>query len=178
VDQDEGMATSSIDDNPKEGKPAIDDESRLEALLSSPVPSIHDHEIVSNKRDMEKEERVAPKPSREDLLRRHREAERMKAITVCKNLVAKHEALEARQAAKLNETNAALEEARRELEENRGDIEKAEQSVATLKLRKQAVESLIGEYVTKLVDARHALHVHKTTLDLGRQERDDYISPL
>jgi predicted nucleic acid-binding Zn-ribbon protein len=81
-------------------------------------------------------------------------------------LVAKHEALEATQSAKLKETNVALEQARKELDENQRDIEAAQDTVETLRLRKQAVQSLIGEYVTKLVDTRRALHEHKTQLEL------------
>jgi chromosome segregation ATPase len=133
----------------------------------TPLPAFLDCGVVAaHEPDPEREEPILAKPSREDLLKRHREAERKKAITVCRNLVAKHEALEATQSAKLKETNVALEQARKELDENQRDIEAAQHTIETLRLRKQAVQSLIGEYVTKLVDTRRALHEHKTQLEL------------
>jgi chromosome segregation ATPase len=115
-------------------------------------------------RDEDRPTQAVTKLSREELLRRHKEAERKKAITLCRNVIAKHEALEAEQAAKLKETKASLEQAQRELDENSKEIADTQQGIATLRLRKQAVESLMSEYVTKLVDARRALHEHRTQL--------------
>jgi hypothetical protein len=174
---DEVMDASSIDHIQREGKPAVDDENHLQPLLTIPLPAYLDCTVVAHEPDPEKQEPIPAKPSREEILKRHREAERKKVITVCRNLVAKYEALEASQSARLKETNSALEEARKELNENQRDIEAAKQAVETVRVRKQAVESLIGEYVTKLVDTRRALHDHKTQLEQEQQQGVDFARP-
>jgi hypothetical protein len=159
------------DDDPtenqeKEGKPAVEDVERLEVLLSSPLPTPLCDLTIDNQhpQDEGRPTQAVTKLSREELLRRHKEAERKKAITLCRNVIAKHEALEAEQSMKLKETKTALEEAQSELDANSKEISDTQQSIATLRLRKQAVESLMSEYVAKLVDARRALHEHRTQL--------------
>jgi hypothetical protein len=90
-----------------------------------------------------------------------KEAERTKAITYYKHLVAKQEIVLAEQRTKLEETSEALTKTEEEIAENRNLVDKSDREILTLETRRRILDDMIADYVSKLVDARRRLHDHK-----------------
>lgn len=154
--------TTALDDEPGaevRAGPAIADDALLQQLLTH-IPAV---DVVQRKR--RRSDEPPPEQSREALRKRRREAERHRAETLCKNLIVKHEVLEAEQAGKLRDTDAAIRKAEEDLEAHRLAVERNRHESEALRMRKRVVDEILHDYVIQLVNARKVLHDHTLLLE-------------
>ena len=92
--------------------------------------------------------------TRDDLLRRRKVAERKKAITHFRHLVAKQENLEQEQNQKLQQILGDVGVAEKEACDHEAKLQHAKDNVLVCTQQCQVLADMIADYVSKLVDAR------------------------
>lgn len=101
------------------------------------------------------------KLDREELLKLRKEAERKKAVTLYKHLVAKQETLCLDQDAKFRETQTSLQATQDELSAQQKLAQTLEQDISTSQERSKVLDRMVQDYVQKLVDTRERLYREK-----------------
>jgi hypothetical protein len=104
------------------------------------------------------DQKPAHKPSRAELLKRKKEAERNRAVVYFKHLLSKQERLKAYQDSEAQKTAANLEECTKEMTQVKAELEAKGQSIQSLSVRKEILDELLAERVSELVKKRKHLH--------------------
>ena len=102
-----------------------------------------------------------PPLTRDELMKRHREAERKRVITHLKNVAAKFDHQYAVQKMRLTETEQALQQVEDELNKKKQLAAKVDQDIIVLDKRRDVVQDLIAKQMCQLIDARKRLHDYK-----------------